>query len=395
MASSVRVQCAGASLLTGSSTRSCRGFHGAASASIRAARAGRKNIGTVNSSRSVGTTQNIDWPFPFPSGSVPEDLGIKSANTKAERGSPAAKPTPAKSTSRATQQVFENFYALFAKRPSRPFPPPYTPPNSFSDPLSRHPTLRGYSNGDDALLLGQKFIAVADGVGAWNTRVNGHAALWARLMIHFWSKEMDLDSSNPVSALQRAFETVQVATKPKDEGDGVRHEWQGTTTFCGAVMLPNPEKTETGKVGFLNIGDSQGFLIRPSTGSIEFKTEEQWHWFDCPRQLGTNSPDTPNDNAVYTVKEVQKGDIILLATDGLMDNLWEDEILDIVMTGEKEKRGGDWTAQQLKERAAERGRDPFAESPYMERAIDGGLSVEGGKYDDISVLLSRVSTTSA
>ncbi|RPA77289.1 hypothetical protein BJ508DRAFT_188403, partial [Ascobolus immersus RN42] len=281
-------------------------------------------------------------------------------------------------------------YSLFAKRPTRLFPPPFTPPELFENPNILHPKYNGLTNGDDAILLEKNFMSVADGVGAWNTRMNGHAALWARLMVHYWGKEMSSDPSSPVMALQKAYETVCEVTEPTDR-DGVKHEWQGTTTFCGAsVVKPKAGEKSDGKmrVGFLNLGDSQGFLIRPKAEEVLFKTTEQWHWFDCPVQLGTNSKDTPLENAVYTVKEVQVGDIILLATDGLMDNLWEHEILDIVMKGDK--KGGEWTAQELVDRAVERGRDPFTESPYMERAVDNGLATEGGKYDDVSVVLAKV-----
>jgi hypothetical protein len=85
---------------------------------------------------------------------------------------------------------FEAGYALFAKRPSRPFPPPFlsAPSTSFSEPLSTHnksrdrrPTvngemIRGVTNGDDAVLVSDYFIAANDGVGAWGTREKGHAA---------------------------------------------------------------------------------------------------------------------------------------------------------------------------------------------------------------------------
>lgn len=85
---------------------------------------------------------------------------------------------------------FATGYALFAKRPSRPFPPPFLslPSTSFSEPLSTHnksrdrrPTvngqmIRGVTNGDDAVLVSESFIAANDGVGAWAAREKGHAA---------------------------------------------------------------------------------------------------------------------------------------------------------------------------------------------------------------------------
>lgn len=85
---------------------------------------------------------------------------------------------------------FEAGYALYAKRPSRPFPPPFLslPSTSFSEPLSTHhrsrdrrpqvngEMIRGVTNGDDAVLVSDYFIGANDGVGAWGTRERGHAA---------------------------------------------------------------------------------------------------------------------------------------------------------------------------------------------------------------------------
>ena len=85
---------------------------------------------------------------------------------------------------------FDTGYALSAKRPSRPFPPPFLslPSGSFSDPLSTHnqsrdrrsyvngEMIRGITNGDDAVLVGENFIGANDGVGAWHTKPKGHAA---------------------------------------------------------------------------------------------------------------------------------------------------------------------------------------------------------------------------
>lgn len=85
---------------------------------------------------------------------------------------------------------FETGYALCAKRPSRPFPPPFLSPpsSSFSDPLTTHglsqdkrlsvqgELIRGLNNGDDAIIVAENFIGVNDGVGAWATKPRGHAA---------------------------------------------------------------------------------------------------------------------------------------------------------------------------------------------------------------------------
>lgn len=89
---------------------------------------------------------------------------------------------------------------------------------------------------------------------------------------------------------------------------------------------------------------------------------------------------------------LQEGDVVLAMTDGVVDNLWEHEVVSSVVEsmgkwhGDKEKDteeqtyadGMRFVAQQLVNAARTIAQDPFAESPYMEKAIDEGLSIEGG-----------------
>lgn len=318
---------------------------------------------------------------------------------------------------------FETGIALFAKRAPRPFPPPFlSPPSgSFSDPLSTHDRSRdrrrayvdghliqGYTNGDDAVFASNYFICANDGVGAWSTRPKGHAGLWARLILHFWATTIFQDATQrgesyhpePVHYLQRAYEqTLEATSAPND--------WQGTTTATGALLhfRRNPDGEAEPVLYVTNLGDSQVMVVRPSTNEMIYKSTEQWHWFDCPRQLGTNSPDTPEGCAVVDEVPIKEGDIVLAMSDGVIDNLWSHEIVEnvsesvtnwqkgeshgrvVIRNGlEVEDSGMGFVAEELKEAAKVIATDPFAESPYMERAIEEGLPSAGGKLDDISVV---------
>jgi hypothetical protein len=101
---------------------------------------------------------------------------------------------------------------------------------------------------------------------------------------------------------------------------------------------------------------------------------------------------------------IQKDDIILAMSDGVVDNLWEHEVVDNVLESMQKwpsasfshamrsdeqstyAGGMQFVAQELVKAARAIAQDPFAESPYMERGIEEGLSIEGGKLDDISVV---------
>jgi hypothetical protein len=96
---------------------------------------------------------------------------------------------------------FEAGYALYHKRPSRPFPPPFLslPSTSFSEPLSTHhqsrdrrpkvngEMIRGVTKGDDAVLVSDYFIGANDGVGAWATKEKGHAAYGIACIMSRWT----------------------------------------------------------------------------------------------------------------------------------------------------------------------------------------------------------------
>ncbi|KAN0080923.1 Protein phosphatase 2C (PP2C)-like domain containing protein, partial [Elaphomyces granulatus] len=265
--------------------------------------------------------------------------------------------------------------------------------------------IRGLTNGDDAILASEDFIGVNDGVGEWATRPQGHPALWSRLILHFWALEVERRvecSPEPdvVQFLQRAYEETIRAT----------NNWMGTTTSATALLHhisyeggPRPLLYVT------NLGDSRILVIRPSQKRVLFKTTEQWHWFDCPMQLGSNSVDQPRLHAVLSKVELEENDIVVAVSDGVTDNLWEQELLTIVLEsiekwevseGDKtheERTGGAsggmiFAARRLLNAALNVARDPSAESPYMERAIDEGLPIEGGKMDDVSIVLALCKT---
>ncbi|KAL8708324.1 MAG: hypothetical protein Q9220_006799 [cf. Caloplaca sp. 1 TL-2023] len=338
---------------------------------------------------------------------------VSSEAATTSEGTRTPLPESARNQKPKSPFYFDTGYALFAKRPSRPFPPPFVsmPSGSFSDPLStqhrsrdRRPyvngeMIRGITNGDDAVLVGENFIGANDGVGAWAQKPRGHAALWSRLVLHFWAVEAERNAPeqsstfepDPIAYLQKAYEqTVEATSAP--------NEWKGTTTACGALLHHiNVAATAQPTLYVTNLGDSQVMVLRPQTQEIIYKTTEQWHWFDCPRQLGTNSPDTPKANAVMEKVQIEEGDVVLAMSDGVVDNLWEHEILETVQetmrklehaASEKPSEGtipmteGRMldVARDLVQAARAIAEDPYAESPFMERAVEEGLAMEGGDY---------------
>ncbi|KAK0946887.1 hypothetical protein LTR29_001756 [Friedmanniomyces endolithicus] len=318
-------------------------------------------------------------------------------------------------------------YAGWAKRPSRPFPPPFfSPPSgSFSDPLSTHnrshdrrrvsringEMIRGVTVGDDAVLVSDSLIGANDGVGAWAQRERGCAPLWSRLILHFCAVAAEKGGYGSNEEGEREDKTGALvgymgeAYKQTKEALSGANEWLGTTT--ASLALLHYQKDGDGEkvrpvVFVAQLGDSKVMVVRPRDKKIVFETEEQWHYFDCPRQLGTNSPDTPEGNAVLSTVELEEDDIVLAMTDGVTDNLWVEEISETAVTSlqgwhekmneenldaeERLAEGMRHVAQEIVLAARHIAEDPFAGSPFMERAVEEGLAIEGGKMDDISVV---------
>ncbi|KAB8233515.1 uncharacterized protein BDW43DRAFT_300353 [Aspergillus alliaceus] len=380
---------------------------------------------TVSTSATVLISSSLSSPWLLPSARNPQWIanfrGPRIGVRRYTRAGPSygiTTPVPDRppqfpSSGSQSPFCFQTGYALCAKRPSRPFPPPFLSPpsSSFSDPLTTHylsqdkrlsvggELIRGLNNGDDAVLVADNFLGVDDGVGAWATKPRGHAALWSRLLLHFWALQVEREVNNdaqldPIRYLQRAYEETTRATATPSE-------WYGTTTSVTAILhwKCDDEGNTKPLLYVTNLGDCKVLVIRPSEEKVLFRTKEQWHWFDCPVQLGTNSVDTPQNDAVLSRVDLEEEDVVLAVSDGVLDNLWEHEIVSITLESMKKWNQGrydniglEWAppevlaeermvfvARELLKSALAIAQDPFAESPFMERAIEEGLAIEGGK----------------
>jgi serine/threonine protein phosphatase PrpC len=96
-----------------------------------------------------------------------------------------------------------------------------------------------------------------------------------------------------------------------------------------------------------------------------FSTDEQQHWYDCPYQVGTNSVDTPLQHATSHILKVLPSDVIVVASDGLSDNLWDQEILVEVAGLDGKNQSVQDIADALCKRARAVGEDQWGESPFM------------------------------
>lgn len=281
----------------------------------------------------------------------------------------------------------------------------------------------------DVLALG-----VADGVGSWFEK-GISAKLYAQELMRAahkaaqisYTKELCVD---PAEVLHAAWSTV------------LQKEILGSATACVISLDP-----QTAELHAINLGDSGFLIIRDKKSDLEtarqrgtldgslhrpirdhdsdltpagrrkgahvsYRSPQQLHYFNCPFQLGyvgreirqevakdlelapSPSPTPMNEKPLFETPEngvrlrvpVLEGDLIILATDGLFDNVDEDVLLDII-SGEQDVQG---MTQKLVQKAYDLSLDRSRDSPFARLAKENDLLWGGGMPDDITIIAARV-----
>lgn len=221
--------------------------------------------------------------------------------------------------------------------------------------------------GEDAYFLStdMKVIGVADGVGGWGD-IGVDPALYSRSLMEGakLSVENPMNPRDPVEVMEEGYQYSAYV--------------QGSSTCCVLVM-------DGTHLYAANLGDS-GFMVVRGL-EIIYRTKEQQHSFNFPYQIGTGSADKPQHAQRISI-EVQPDDLIILGTDGLWDNLFDDDIIDILASAPSDPAT---IAQLIARQAHIVANDKDIISPFSKSARSNGYPLAtGGKLDDITVLCARV-----
>ncbi|XP_074093854.1 protein phosphatase PTC7 homolog isoform X3 [Cotesia typhae] len=166
----------------------------------------------------------------------------------------------------------------------------------------------------------------------------------------------------------------------------------GSSTACVIVL-----NKETSSIYAANIGDSGFVIVRK--GKVVHRSSEQQHYFNTPFQLSLPPPghsdlvlsDSP-ESADTSTFGVENGDVILLATDGVFDNV-PDQLLVTEMRkveGERDPTKIQGVANTIAWMARSLAFDGNFLSPFAQSARQNGIEAIGGKPDDITVLLATI-----
>lgn len=300
--------------------------------------------------------------------------------------------------------------------------------------LIPHPE-KAESGGEDSFFVSKDFtsVGVADGVGEWRKtfRLNPRA---------FADELMD----GACAWIEGAQNDGQ-ASAPNMAASALSEGFAVAKSIGSATALVTCLDATGSELGVANLGDSGLRQVRHqhSNGSdlgtrIVGRTREQQHAFNQPYQLARlpeeedfprllaegkgalvravrNTPKSRQDqasDAALSSFALQEGDLLLLGTDGVFDNLHDREICQLadctvspfeagqmldLRSGKlvdggigREATDPAKVAQAIAQAAHYRSRDECARTPFSLCAREAGYDYLGGKMDDITVVAAWV-----
>jgi len=254
---------------------------------------------------------------------------------------------------------------------------------------------------EDAYFIADRALGVADGVGSMVqfAKYGADAAAYAMELMEL--------AGEALTGAELADQPVDTRAEAALLFAERNVQSYGASTVTALVL-------DADTVGVANLGDSGFMLLRKGQqgmGIVARSEEKQHHW-NCPFQLcrlppalqrrlqGGTRLDSASDCDRYTI-QVQPGDLLLVFTDGLSDNIHEHELLHIVdralpplfseLAGLAELATPPAViAESLARAAQERSLDEKAMVPFAKASKAQGMDCPGGKPDDITVVAAWI-----
>eukprot|EP01006_Ploeotia_vitrea_P049741 TRINITY_DN67371_c2_g2_i1.p1 TRINITY_DN67371_c2_g2~~TRINITY_DN67371_c2_g2_i1.p1 ORF type:complete len:678 (-),score=353.39 TRINITY_DN67371_c2_g2_i1:150-2183(-) len=284
-------------------------------------------------------------------------------------------------------------------------------------------------------------MGVADGVGSWSFEAGVDVGKFSRGLMQYCERfanayiDKQINQAHGVDMHRRPlslspWRVFNTAWREMTRTD----DMVGSTTLCVLTL-----DWHTWHVRATNVGDS-GFLIlreprsgehdKQALGSMDLtfrqrvghsaqideeveatagpvidvggwevvhRSRQQLEDFNQPFQIGRDAKgrtqffESPADADNYALP-VRPGDVIVLGTDGLFDNMSEDEIMEVVRR--EIHLGPHQVARQLAATAKDYSLDRMRDGPFAIMAKDNGTLWSGGRPDDITVLVAVVKNMS-
>ena len=192
-----------------------------------------------------------------------------------------------------------------------------------------------------------------------------------------------------------------------------------TATECPMVLpgsttlLLGQLEASSETLRLFNLGDSGAMLLRPSLREFGeakvlfprcvLRSQDQNHGFNYPFQASSRNFDSILDELDVICTDVKEGDVLVAATDGVLDNLFDVDVQASVSEQLRVLSGDDPLAAQeaieqlaktIAERASAVGQQQGVQglkTPFMQAAADEDHPFRGGgKLDDVAIVCGVV-----
>ena len=259
-----------------------------------------------------------------------------------------------------------------------------------------HPA-KADKGGEDSFFCDDRYgtFGVADGVGG-SASAKVDPGLFSREIL----RRCHAALCQPHDSLMDAFD----AAADKD------------LTLGGSSTLLIGRLEATNKLCVNNLGDSGMMLLRPAfrrftTGNfmwprIVLRSFDQTHSFNTPYQTAADDFSQAMRRADQLSTVAEEGDILIAATDGVLDNLFDQHIQNVVArslsdlrasdagaTGDSAQLAVDALAEKIAREAHEVGLREDEEglhTPFELAAAQEKYKFPGGKLDDVAVVVGLV-----
>ncbi|XP_056163305.1 probable protein phosphatase 2C 71 isoform X1 [Syzygium oleosum] len=236
-----------------------------------------------------------------------------------------------------------------------------------------HPSKVLTGGEDSHFITNRSWLGVADGIGKW-TMEGTNTGLFAQGLMDKCREMVSTSESNALTGPIDVIFRGAAATR------SIGLSTVLIACFDGQVLH------------VANIGNSGYIIIRD--GMIYKRSSPMVHEFNFPVLM--EGGDTPSELMECYSIELDEGDVIVSATDGLFNNLYEQEIASIVRKSLQSGLSPQDIAELLATRAQEVGQSKSARTPFADAAHAAGyVGYTGGKLDDVTVVVSMVEKRSS
>ncbi len=234
---------------------------------------------------------------------------------------------------------------------------------------------RKETRGNDRWVNDEQILAIADG----QENPMGNSAEFAENLIqniqNFVRIDEDKYCKNPKELLIEVDKNTKV---------------NGASTLILMTIDQQAKKLKSA-----NYGDSGYFLMQRLNIREGYRyfpiyhSKPLEHYFNQPAQLGTEIANS--SMAIEVEHEIKGGELIIMYSDGVRENLFRDDLRDLVKKASLTDFDSiSLIAQLIAEKALEISKKRNIKTPFSLQARKKGFEYQGGREDDITVIVARV-----